>query len=321
MRRVAAVAAEVWAERVRAGELSLATQALYEGTLARFLLFAGACGVHDIADLDRRLCERFVFAGVSGLSACDVRRGRRPAAQTSRIRLIALRGFWAAAVQSGLDGQDPTLGVKISRTASRDLFPLTPPEADELRLRGRCGAEDTLRPVQVVLALAGASQVEISLARVADVDMAAETVAVPNRSAGIRLVPLEPLALPAVRARLADLGRRCRRSEVTWSSHPLALCHPVDHYKAASLSPMVASDLRRALDAAQIRRVGVTPASIQQYAANACYAVTGRMETVADLLGRRSLDAVRRLIDRDWQLQWADHVRDGDPRDRWGLPE
>ena len=72
---------------------------------------------------------------------------------------------------------------------------------------------------------------------------------------------------------------------------------------------MVASSLRRALDAAQITRLGVSPVSIVQYAANAEYALTGRVETVADLLGRRSLDSARRLIDPDWQLAWAPQVR------------
>jgi hypothetical protein len=72
---------------------------------------------------------------------------------------------------------------------------------------------------------------------------------------------------------------------------------------------MVASSLRRALDAARITRVGVSPISLQQYAANTAYAVTGRVEDVADLLGRRSLDAAARLVDPDWQAAWAEHVR------------
>jgi hypothetical protein len=93
------------------------------------------------------------------------------------------------------------------------------------------------------------------------------------------------------------------------SSVPLALDHPVEHYSAASLSPMVASSLRRALDAAQVTRLGVSPVSIVQFAANAEYALTGRVEAVADLLGRRSLDLARRLIDPDWQVAWAPQVR------------
>ena len=93
-----------------------------------------------------------------------------------------------------------------------------------------------------------------------------------------------------LRARLRFLGRRYARSGGPASSVPLALDHPVEHYRAASLSPMVASSLRRALDAAQITRLGISPVSIVQYAANAEYALTGRVEAVADLLGRRSLD-------------------------------
>ena len=310
LRSLLIVAERSWMDRVIAGSLAPDTMRLYKNTATRFARFAVAHGVLTASGIDRPLCAGFVLAGIAGQGATDGRRGRPPAPQTSQIRLIALRGLWAAAVQEGLcKGDEPTLGLQIRRCPARDLNPLTPPEVSALRLRGRCTAEDTLRPVQVELALAGASQVEIANVRVADVDLGAWRVNLLSRRDGARQVHLEGLARPAVRARLAQLSRTYRSSLGPLSSHPLALDHPVDHYAAGSLSPMVASSLRRALDAALITRLGVSPISILQYAANAAYAVTGRVEDVADLLGRRSLDAAARLVAPHWQAAWAEHVR------------
>jgi hypothetical protein len=72
---------------------------------------------------------------------------------------------------------------------------------------------------------------------------------------------------------------------------------------------VVASNLKRTLAAAGVNRPGVTAGSLQAFAANACYARTQRVEDVAELLGRHSLDSAMAKIDLPWQLAWADHVR------------
>jgi site-specific recombinase XerD len=306
----AARSAVVWTARVGRGDLARSTASSYLGALERFLRFARASGVAEIADLDRQTCERFVFAGVAGLGDIDARRGRRPAPQTSRIRRIVLRAMWAGAVQAGLTAlPDPTLGIGITSSQVRHVTSLTPVEAASLRLRGRCGPEDTLRPVQVMLALGGLSQVEIARLVLADVDPVGGVIDLRFRRAGLRQVHLVVDAVPLLRARLRFLVRRYARSGGLAPSVPLALDYPFEHYRAASLSPMVASSLRQALDAAQITRRGVSPVSIVHYAANAEYAMTGRIEAVADLLGRRSLDSARQLIDPNWQSAWAPHLR------------
>jgi hypothetical protein len=306
----AACAVVVWTACVARGDLACSTASSYTGVLHRLRRFARAAGVGEVADLDRWTCEQFVFAGVGGQGLMDTRRGRRPAAQTSRIRLIVLRALWAGAVEADLTSlPDPTVGMSIGSSQIRRVTPLTPAEAASLRLRGRCGPEDTLRPIQVILALGGLSQVEIARVVLADVDPVGRVIELRFRRAGSRQLRLDAGAMPVLRARLRFLGRRYARSGGHALSLPLALDHPVEYYGAASLSPMVASSLRRALEAAQITRLGVSPVSIVQYAANAEYALTGRVETVADLLGRRSLDSAQRLIDPDWQVAWAPHLR------------
>ena len=267
-----AAARRYWARRMDAGLLTCETQRLYLTTAERFVRFAGLRRCGGPFKIDAELCRSFAFAAISGQGKTDRRRGRRPAPQTSRIRLIVVRAVWAAGVEAGVAaGPDPTLGVTVMSRQVRELFPLTPGEVVALRLQGRCGPEDTLRPVQVGLALAGASQVEIARVEVADVDLASGVIDLRSRRAGTRLLQMNVTALQVVRARLSLLTRRYARSGGLARTHPLALDHHVDHYAALSLSPMVASSLRRAMDAARITRVGVSPVSLQQYAANAAY--------------------------------------------------
>ena len=76
----------------------------------------------------------------------------------------------------------------------------------------------------------------------------------------------------------------------------------------------MARNLHRALIAAGVSRPGVTAGSLQVFAANACYAVTNRVENVAELLGFHSLDSAMAKIDHQWHSIWADHVRSLDDR-------
>jgi len=79
-------------------------------------------------------------------------------------------------------------------------------------------------------------------------------------------------------------------------------------------SQLVASNLKRALAAAGVDRPGVTAGSLQAFAANACYAMTNRVEDVAQLLGLHSLDRAMAKIDHQWQSEWSEHVRALDDR-------
>lgn len=85
---------------------------------------------------------------------------------------------------------------------------------------------------------------------------------------------------------------------------------PVSAYPAESVAPTVSMNLSRGLKRAGITRVGVRPRSCREYAANAAYARTGRVEDVARHLGMASLDAAYRLLDEGWQQRWG-HIDTG----------
>jgi hypothetical protein len=68
-------------------------------------------------------------------------------------------------------------------------------------------------------------------------------------------------------------------------------------------------NLSRALHRAGITRAGVRPRSVREYAANNTYALTGRVEDVAQLLGLASLDTAAGFLDEDWQDRWGPIVR------------
>jgi hypothetical protein len=80
---------------------------------------------------------------------------------------------------------------------------------------------------------------------------------------------------------------------------------PVAEYPAASIAPTVSMNVIRALARAGIRRPGVRPRSLREYAANSTYALTGRVEDVARVLGLPSFDAAMRYVDASWQAEWA----------------
>ena len=113
----------------------------------------------------------------------------------------------------------------------------------------------------------------------------------------------------ALGARVADLKRSAVRRHLTLdpATTPLLLRQGPD--TSASPPQLVAGNLHRALIAAGVDRPDVTAGSLQVFAANACYAVTTRIENVAELLGLRSLDSAMAKINHQWQVQWADHVR------------
>ena len=60
---------------------------------------------------------------------------------------------------------------------------------------------------------------------------------------------------------------------------------------------------------AGLARTGLRPASVREYAANRHYALTGRVEAVAEFLGLASLDVARGFIHPAWQEQFAEKVR------------
>lgn len=93
---------------------------------------------------------------------------------------------------------------------------------------------------------------------------------------------------------------------------PRSLCpglgRPLNTYPPETIAPGVSSTIARALVRAGLNRPGLRPRSLREYAANRSYALTGRVEDVAIMLGLQSLDTAYSFIDPAWQRDWAAEV-------------
>ena len=309
-------AEEAWLAERQAGSLTAGTTQGYTKNLKAFYGYAQAHGVYFLNDVDGRLCRDWIDAPLSAAS----QRSRSPtrhlaSGSTRRGRQSALRRAAKLWLELGMLVVNPVPDEVIRRERVVKPHPLTPPEVAHLRLAGRVGPRDTLRPAMVEAGLAGASQQEIASLVVASFDSGRGSLSLPGtrRTRG-RQVLLGPHGVAALTARIADLKRSALRRHLTLdpATAPLLLRRGPD--TSDHPPQLVARNLQRALIAAGVNRPDVTAGSIQVFAANACYAVTNRVENVAELLGFHSLDGAMAKIDHQWQSTWADHVRALDER-------
>lgn len=279
--------------------MTVGTALEYARIWASFERFAAASGTLSVGGTDARLCRAFATAPTKG--------GLAPSTSTSRFRLTVVRDAFIALMTAGAVGIDPTKGLHVSQAVQmRKPAPLAPKEVVRLRASGRLSPRDHLRPATVELALAGGSHAEIAQVVVADVDLRQGHVRI-----GDRQVILDPFAISTLAARIAACRLSARRSRSPWqpASVSVGLSRALDTYPATSIAPSISSNLRRALNCAGLSGTGVRPASIREYAANRAYALTGRVESVAELLGLTSLDVARGFIDPAWQALYAEEMR------------
>ena len=223
-----------------------------------------------------------------------------------------VRDAFAALAEAELASSDPTRGLQVQwRAAHRKVCPLTPEEGQRVRIAGRTRPTDTLRPAVVRLALAGGSHREISEAVVGDVDVKQARLRLRGPSGAERWRALEPSAVASLRTRIAAQQLMWRRLNRAWDPLlvPLAMHRPLLEYPLNSIAPTVSSNLSRALQRAGVTRAGVRPRSVREFAANHTYALTGRVEDVAQLLGLASLDTAAGFLDHSWQDRWSQTVR------------
>jgi len=302
-----------WAERRAAGEITQGTEELYLRHLETFLGFAAAHGVKDVETLTARVCLAWVEAPISAVSpGSRGRAGQRSAPNTRRGRQGVLRAVIAVWADRGWVAPDLMPAKVISKAPALGPCPLTPAEATRLRMAGQQSAADSLLPAIVAIALAGASGTEIAALMMADYDADAASLLLPGRGGRAqRTVIADVHAARVISTHLAALHRAAKRRTAVLDPAvtPLALPTAPRTHRSHVTATAVGQHLYRALHVAGINRPGVTPGSMQDFAANSCYAVTNRVEDVADLLGLQSLDAARCYIDRDWQHTWADTIR------------
>ena len=147
--------------------------------------------------------------------------------------------------------------------------------------------------------MSGASHREVAVSVVAAVDVEGARLQLGPCSGAQRWVPLGSAAGTALRVRIAAQQLVWRRRGSPWDPQwaPSAMAKPAREYPANSVAPSVSANLSLALQRAGICRVGVRPRSVREYAANRIYALTGRVEDVAGVLGLSSLDTAARYID------------------------
>lgn len=308
-----AAAITAWITESRAGSLSPDTAQGYTRNLNAFCSYAQAHGVYLLEDVDQQLCRNWVDASLSAASQrTRPNPGRVASGSTRRGRQTALRRAVKLWLELGLLIANPVPTEVIPVHSSAGPSPLLPTEVAQLRLAGRASTRDTLLPAMVEAALAGASQQSIALLLVTSFDATHRMLHIPgSRQTNERDLLLAAPAVAALNARVADLARAASRSRPTFdlASTPLLVSQGLIPSRSANRPQLVASHLKRALAASHITRPGVTAGSLQGFAANARYALTNRVEDVADLLGLRSLDRAMARVDQQWQAAWADEVR------------
>lgn len=313
-----AAAEQAWLAESRARSLTAGTARGYTKNLKAFYGYARAHGVHLLDGVDLRLCRSWIHAPLSATShGAGSRAGQMASSSTRRARQTALRRaakFW---LERGLIDANPVPVDVIHVYGSMGPSPLTPLEVVQLRLAGRSGSRDTLLPAMVEAALAGASQQSIALLVVTSFDATQGELRIAGtRQTHERDLPLSAAAVTAMHVRVADLARSASRSRLPFDPAvtPLLVGRGPEPSRSAHQPQVVASNLKRALAAAGVNRPGVTAGSLQAFAANACYAITNRVEDVAELLGLHSLDRAMTKVDHQWQAAWAKHVRALDGR-------
>jgi len=285
--------------------MTAGSAARYSRVFESFTRYAAARGVHlGSAAVLPGICRDFVDSALPGRAA--------PSMSTQRFRLTVVRDAFGVLRQAGVTLSNPTAELRVEwRVGPPVVCPLTPAEAQRLRVAGRAGVTDTLRPAVVTVALAGGSHREISEAVVADVEIDRARLRLRGPSGGERWRALDSTGVATLRARIAAqrlVWRRLSRVRDPLVV-PLAMHRPVPEYPASSIAPTVSMNLSRALHRAGITRAGVRPRSVREYAANNTYALTGRVEDVAQLLGLASLDTAAGFLDEDWQDRWGPIVR------------
>jgi integrase/recombinase XerC len=176
--------------------LSVHTVAAYRRDLIQFLQFAGRAGVTDPARVEPLLLRRFLaLQRTRGLAAASI--ARKAAALRSGFRFLARRGFVP---------DDPAAGLGVPRGPKRLPVVLKPRQVDRL-LAGPepvdpIGLRD--RAILELLYATGIRVGELCGLRLADVDLAADTVRVLGKGAKQRVVPFGEPARVAVLDYLVD---------------------------------------------------------------------------------------------------------------------
>jgi site-specific recombinase XerD len=297
-----------WSAAHRAGALANSSLAVYARLLTSFQRFASAQGVMTLDDVDAPLCLMWLNAPVPRPS----RTLSRPSTSTSRLRATVIRQAAQTWREAGLLATDIDLPFTSLRASPAPPRPLTPPEVLALRRLSSLKPDRCVTSACVASLLAGATQTEAAHIVDADYDPVLRTLSLAGRaSRRPRAVAVGPEGARALDRRVALLRASPRHRAVADPRRQLLnLRRPLDDYALAAVAPAIGNTISRSLHSAGIDRPHVTAGSLRDYAANRMFAMTDRVEDVAQLLGLASLDRARRLVDFEWQSAWGDLARE-----------
>jgi hypothetical protein len=261
----------------RCGDLAAGTRKRFIAIWANFDLFARA--VADVEDprlVGRPLVDRFIHSRVGS---------RVPAPATVATRLSAIRFLFDALRAEGLVVHDPTLDLRIDRSAGPKVRMLSDDEVDRCRWVAEVAidASDRYCATWAVLE-AGASTGETGLASWDDVSADLRTISV-GQDSSRRAITFTDWGADAM-----------RRARPTTDGQPIAVLRSSTY---DSKRTAVAHVIREIFERAGV--ASAEPRSITAWAAQRTFTATGRIEVVALTIGFESLDRTAELIGFDWR--------------------
>jgi site-specific recombinase XerD len=288
-----------------------------ETELDEFLVTVLRCWAHDDLRTDQtvtrmgeiavRFVRRLVATGVdaprlvSGAD-CDAfinapsRTGDAPSIGTRHFRRTTLRAMWRTGRTLDLVAGDPTIDTELPPRSTRAARPLTD---DEIHL---CRTttfgprfRDLRRPTAWALAEATAATSEIPTIRHRDLLLTRDGLAVGlpgTRRLRPRTIALTEWGQTIVTQRLDELSDDL--DDLLCYSGSAPARSVARHAAACTLIAAVLS--KAGLD----REPDVRPASVRHWRARSAFDGGASIETVANLLGHRSLDEAATAVAHDW---------------------
>lgn len=263
-------------------KLRPATRKRFEETLSRFDRYVHAVqGIHEVEWVDSSTVEAFIKAVLP--SGCP------PAPSTQRTRLSAIRFLYRALRDLGLTSVDPTVGLSTEAGSAAVIRPLTDAEVGRCREAAGRAVVATRYVAIWALAEAGASTSDTAMVSRRDFEIERGVVRLSGGPKGYpRVISLTTWAIQCLQA----VERGSDESE--W----LPVLNGRDHDSArTSVSAALAEIMHRA----GVRDEGVEARSVTAWAGRSVMATTGRIDTVAHVLGMKSLDRAAALIGLDWR--------------------
>jgi integrase len=276
---------ELVQDSLRRGTMSAESGARFGDLIERFACFARALGVAKIPDVSAAIAELFIRA--------PARDGSAPAIATMHLRRSAVRLLFAEGRRLGLAQGDPALDVTLPPRSSLRARPLTDDEIELCRAYSVRTSSETRQPAAWALAEATARSAELVLIRVGHIALDRGRVWIPGSS------KTDPRFGELTDWGKLQLERHLRASGLGLRPSDKIVCRKAREGASATASASIAI-------AKTLRRAGlhgepdVRPASVAAWSGASAYDLGTPIETVARMLGIRSLDRAAAFIGLDW---------------------